>query len=107
MANKFIIIVDESFTAKQRDQITKHFKGKFAYWHWIGNTWLLTTKKDIHTANSIRDEIKSIIPQGIILVLDLNKDTWSAFGQKKKFEWMHNNWSKKTESVPKLENTNS
>lgn len=100
MANKFIILVDESFTARERDLITKHFKGKLGYWHWIGNVWLLATKQDSYTASSIRDEVKSIVPKGMILVLDLNEDTWAGFGQKKKFEWMHKNWSKTQESLP-------
>ncbi len=95
MTRKFIVLVDEEFTKEQRDKITNYFKGKYAYWHWIGNAWLLTTSRDTDTVTSIRDELMEIVKRGVIVVLNVSESSgWSAFGNKKKFEWLHNNWSK-------------
>ncbi|OOF38986.1 hypothetical protein BKK50_11185 [Rodentibacter rarus] len=104
MVKKFIILVDEDFNKEQRNAITNFFKGKYAYWHWIGNVWLITTKNETDTVNTIRDELIKLTNRGAILVINASESSgWAAFGQKKKFTWMHNSWSKKPESFPESE----
>ena len=44
---KFVLFVDDNFSVAERDKITNYFKGKYAYWHWISNVWLLSTSKDV------------------------------------------------------------
>ncbi|EQA13940.1 hypothetical protein Q7267_10665 [Glaesserella parasuis] len=106
MSKKFILFVDEEFTKEERNAITAHFKNRYAYWHWVGNVWLLTTSREDDTTNSIRNEMMSIVNRGSIVVLDVSQSSgWSAFGQKKKFKWLHNNWNKKPESFPELEDS--
>ena len=101
---KFVLFIDDNFSVEERDKITNHFKGKYAYWHWISNVWLLSTSKDGVTTESIRDEVKDLVNRGTILVINASDSQgWSGFGQKKKFEWMHSTWSKKPESFPENE----
>lgn len=43
--------------------------------------------------------------RGTIVVINASDSVgWAAFGQKKKFEWMHSNWSKTPESFPETDN---
>ncbi|RDE92892.1 hypothetical protein DPW01_01085 [Aggregatibacter aphrophilus] len=92
MSKRFIVLIDEDFTKEQRNRLTQYFKGKFGYWHWIGNAWLLSTSRDSDTSTSIRDELRNILNKGLILVLDMSNNNWAAFGDKKKTEWFHKNW---------------
>ncbi|MGY4700379.1 hypothetical protein ACVND7_12210 [Avibacterium paragallinarum] len=105
MSKKFIVIVDDNFSVTERDKITKYFKNKYGYWHWISNVWLLSTSKENTTTDTIRDEVKKLVNKGTIVVINASgSNGWSAFGQKKKFEWMHSNWTKKPESFPETGN---
>ena len=98
---KFVLFIDDNFSVAERDKITNYVKGKYAYWHWISNVWLLSTSKDDVTTESIRDEVKDLVNRGTILVINASDSQgWSGFGQKKKFEWMHSTWSKMPESFP-------
>ena len=96
---KFVLFIDDNFSVAERDKITNYVKGKYAYWHWISNVWLLSTSKDDVTTESIRDEVKDLVNRGTILVINASDSQgWSGFGQKKKFEWMHSAWVKNPES---------
>ena len=58
---KFVLFIDDNFSVEERDKITNYVKGKYAYWHWISNVWLLSTSKDGVTTESIRDEVKDLV----------------------------------------------
>ncbi|MFU2131626.1 hypothetical protein ACLRAC_04185 [Gallibacterium anatis] len=52
-----------------------------------------------------KQRVKNLVNRGTIVVINASDSVgWAAFGQKKKFEWMHSNWSKTPESFPETDN---
>lgn len=90
---RFIVAVDNA-TEGQRNKITSFVKGKYGYWHWYSDFWLLTSSDDSRTATSLREDLKEAVPGLFMFILEIEGDahTWAAFGDKKHFKWLHETW---------------
>jgi len=93
MGKRFVAMMAEEVTKEQRDAITAFVKAKgFGFWHWVGNAWLLSTDAKEWTAEKLRDELRTLASGPLLLVLEVKGGTWSAFGTKGRFDWLHKNW---------------
>ena len=94
-------MIDNSTTEQEEEFITYIKDNGFGWWHYINNSWLLSTNKDF-TAKELRDAVKGIFINENNLVIELKgetDDTWSGFGPKSEkrnmFTWLKSNWNKK------------
>lgn len=103
MRRRFVIGVDaldDEQEAKFRAFLDEK---KGAWWHWIENLWLLTTKDPTITAAEIRDNISKLSPTARVLVFEFPEDiTWAATGSKnskgkKMTDWIKSPWGERDE----------
>jgi len=96
----------EKPTKEQNDAFFKYIEDSkdFGWWHWFGNTWLLTTFNQNHTVETVQKTVLGYFTPGNHLVLELRPDgtdTWGGFGpagekegEKNMFTWIKTNWKK-------------
>ncbi|TGS13735.1 hypothetical protein EN852_014885 [Mesorhizobium sp. M2E.F.Ca.ET.209.01.1.1] len=88
----------DSLDADQEKQFRDYIGPKGAWWHWIENLWLLTTKKDNVSAKEIRDKVRAINPTARVVVFEFPEDiTWAASSStnasgKKLADWLNTPW---------------
>lgn len=108
MRRRLIVTIGYAST-EQRNRIHLFIKesvGK-GWWHWLPDTWLITTEDDDLTAKGIRDGVKRLAPRARCLVLELREDgteTWSGYNGKfypsgssrSMFDWIKSSWKSRT-----------
>jgi len=103
--NKRFVILTGPVTNEQNNAFYEFIKGseKFAWWHWMPGSWLLTTGHIGETAATIRDYFKNKSPEVNALVIDVTGSdplAWAGFGPKGEkdednmFKWLMDVWSK-------------
>ncbi len=100
MNKRYIICVD-NLDKEQSTNVTNYFKqSKYGWWHWISNTWFVTDNQGVSSAAELRDEIKKLLKDKKIIVIELSEDgdRWAGVTdndpEKKMFKWLHNSWKK-------------
>lgn len=96
MKRRFVLYVDGA-TRQQANAVTQFLKEAehVAYWHWLSDLWLVTDPRHKWTAKEWKAELHRLAPGSHKLVIQIDGDhTWSAFGNKKMFEWLRETWSK-------------
>jgi len=103
MKNRFIIGLKSS-TAEQNQKMIKFIEDNhMAWWHWLGDFWLLVDSEGKLSASTISNKIEEIYPgvHHLVVLLGEDNDNWYGFGpaggeegQKNMFKWLHNYWSK-------------
>lgn len=95
MKKKFIVAASP-LTQIESKEISKLFKGKYGWWHWIDDFWLVTDSTGQLNASSIRDQIIGIAPSARVMVLDVQGYIWAGHGpnsrEENMFTWMWDNW---------------
>jgi hypothetical protein len=97
MRRRFVIGID-SLNTGQEKQFREYIRHMGAWWHWISNMWLMTTKDENVSAEQIRDEILRINPTARVVVFEFPEDiTWAASGNKnpkgqKIYSWITSPW---------------
>jgi hypothetical protein len=92
---KHFVVIAQDPTVLQQNAIMSHvIEGKYAYWHWISNTWLL---KDPNfypqdSAGTLRDKIKAAAPGLIFIAFEVQPTDWGAFSDPKWAEWLEEHW---------------
>jgi hypothetical protein len=101
MRKRFVVCLNSSTPEQNKafkDYISETGMG---WWHWLGDTWLLTDSSGVRTAEGIRAKLKELYPGVHQLVLELRgkDDTWAGFGpngangsSKDMFKWLRENW---------------
>ena|SRR5258707_919884 len=94
---RFIIGIDGLNAAEEKE--FRAFIGEYgAWWHWIGNMWLLTTKDEDISIAQIRDRIREINPTARVVVFETTQSLdWTASRTvnakgKVMSEWLRSNW---------------
>lgn len=97
MRKRFIICFD-GLTPAQSKLVTSDLKDKqLAWWHWIDDVWLVVDKKGEFSASEIRDSLKVIARQRMIVIeLGTSRDTWAGVrtndSEGKMFDWLKRVW---------------
>lgn len=99
MKRRYIVCFDD-LTVEQSKLITEDLKSKgLGWWHWINNVWFVVDSSGTFSAREIRDSLKKIANQRMIVV-EMNEkgDTWAGVRAKdpeqKMFNWIKNIWKK-------------
>lgn len=94
MSKKFIVIVDEDFDAKIKNEITAYFQQKEAnIWHWISNVWLVVDKQNKLERKEIRKALTNISRTGTILVFETSDpNLCSGLASPTQSKWIMENW---------------
>ena len=100
MKRRFVVLLD-SATPEQDEKFKEWVKKQgFAYWHWLSQSWLLTSPDRDVMAVDIRTNARKIYNGCHLLVLELKEtghDTWAGFGPSSEktnmFRWIRKNWS--------------
>jgi hypothetical protein len=103
MKKRFIVVAD--LTTVEQDTLFKQWvEGKFNWWNWLHETWLLVDNRGLYTAKEIRDKAMECFPTVNCLVFEFGSDgseTWAGFGpssetdpKRNMFAWIKNNWNK-------------
>lgn len=102
MKRRFVIGIDGE-TSQDVSSILNYIDElDCAWWHWIDNFWLLTTRDNDLKVSAIRDKIKKICGKKNVVVLEVNNITWATFGpqsddsssKSKSFsKWIRDTWS--------------
>ena len=97
---RFVVLLGANASDSQHAAFKQFAESHFAYWHWLPNTWLLTTGDDnSEFSAAIRDKVEECYPSVRCLVLEFNKDgdTWAGFGpsgdKNNMFTWITKNWN--------------
>ncbi len=97
MRRRFVIAVD-ALNTEQEERFREYINAKGAWWHWIDNFWLMTTKSQTVSAEQIRDKIQEIKPTVRVVVFEFPEDiTWAASASKnalgkKLADWIRSPW---------------
>ncbi|WP_439242385.1 hypothetical protein [Lonepinella sp. BR2474] len=91
---KYIIIVNEDLSAKEKDRITHYFQQHQAnIWHWISNVWLIIDEQKTLERNQIRQDLMNLISAGPVLVFETNEpNLCSGFAPQTQAQWIMKNW---------------
>jgi hypothetical protein len=95
------VIAVDALDAEQEKKFREYIGTKGAWWHWIGNLWLMTTKSEAISAEQIRNKIQEIKPTARVVVLEFPEDiTWAASGSKnaqgkKLADWLKSPWGER------------
>lgn len=63
------------------------------WWHWFQSTWLIVDRYDRGDAAWWRDTLRQAAPATHLIVIDADGGNWAAFGIRKRFDWLHAEWS--------------
>lgn len=94
------LVCFDDLTAEQSKAITLNLKEKgLGWWHWIDDVWFVVDSSGKFSAKEIRDALKSIANQKMIVVeLNENGDTWAGVRaddpDQKMFNWIKEIWKK-------------
>jgi hypothetical protein len=97
MRRRFVIGID-ALDEEQEKKFREYIASKGAWWHWISNMWLMTTKNEDISAAQIRDQIKGLSPKARVVVFEFPEDiTWATSGNKnaqgkKLADWLKTPW---------------
>ncbi|WP_152548638.1 hypothetical protein [Kozakia baliensis] len=101
MTTKRFVLAADGLSADSEKKLIEFFKReKFAWWHRIGNVWLLATRSEDQEASHIRDFVKQFSSGlGACLVMEIQKPiSWSGYrrtGEDDTFDWLRTStWSK-------------
>lgn len=98
---KLFVVVTNPTTLEQDKAFQEWLSGKFNWWHWLNETWLLVDSYGIYDASEIRDKARECFPSINNLVLEFSKNNtnWAGFGpkndtdaSKNMFAWIRKNW---------------
>ena len=94
--NKYFILT-EKLTSVQKNALTNALRGKFGFWHWLDDSWLVATKED-KTAGDIYGELIESVPSiahSRVVVFKVEGDI-SHRGRLKKraWEWIRSSFSR-------------
>lgn len=96
MKKKFAVAASPITEAESRE-ISTLFKGRYSWWHWIDDFWLVTDSTGKLKASSIRDQINDIAPDARVMVVEVRGYAWAGHGpgggKKNMFTWMRENWN--------------
>ena len=98
MRRRFVIGID-GLNAAEEKEFREYISEQGAWWHWINNLWLLTTKDEDITTAKIRNRILKIDPDARVIVFEFAEDIdWAASGStnskgKKLSGWIKETWS--------------
>lgn len=99
MRRRFVVLLDSA--TPEQDKEFKEWVNEqhFGWWHWLSQSWLITSTSTDMRAATLRDKATEIYDSTHLFVLELRgtvDDTWSGFGPKSSsrdmFEWIKNNW---------------
>lgn len=97
MKRRFIVSVS-GLSDAEVETLRSFLKSKAAWWNWIPNFWLLTTKNEEVSCAEIRDKIMQIADDPTCLVMEVPKDEgWATYGPsnkngKKMSDWIKETW---------------
>ena len=100
MTRKFVVGIDEE-TPEDVSSFLNYIKQqRFGWWHWIDNTWLLTTYNEQVTVVEIRDRLREITGKKTVVVIEVKSVAWATYGpmgegdSKNISRWIRDYWSK-------------
>ena len=97
MKRRFIIGVS-GLNKEDQDKFVEFLRQNgMGWWHWIGDFWLLTARKEEISASMIRDFLNEQNSPRRCIVFEVDEDkTWAGFGPNKApqdmFDWIKNSW---------------
>lgn len=99
MKKKYAVATNPMSVA-QNESLIDYIKQKdLAWWHWIGNFWLLIDYNEKVDCISLRDDLSKLFPGLHFIILDVTtagSGWWGGFGpnagDKNMFEWLENTW---------------
>lgn len=96
MIRRFVVGANP-MTAKEKAAIRKWLGGTCAWWNWINGLWLIRSREDSHTTETICDKFHELAPDAHIIVIQIPLgDTWSGYGPSDEehdmFKWIDKTW---------------
>lgn len=86
----YLATISELASAEQCNSITNFIKEKgWAYWHHIGNSWLIAGTDESWDAAALRDKILEYAPNAIALVIRFEAKDWAAMSPVSSHAWLH------------------
>jgi uncharacterized protein YbaA (DUF1428 family) len=101
MKRRFVIGIDP-LNADQEEQFRNYIAKHGAWWHWIGNMWLLTTGEDDISAEKISNFALEVNAKARVVVFEFPEDIdWATSSSanasgKKISEWLVKTWGSET-----------
>jgi hypothetical protein len=90
----FVVVAQDPTALQQSALMTNVIEGKYAYWHWISNVWLLTDTNHYsqESAAGLRDRIKEAAPGLNFTAFEVQPHDWAGFSDPKWGEWLNQFW---------------
>lgn len=90
----YLATISELASAEQCNSKTNFIKEKgWAYWHHIGNSWLIGGADESRDAAALRDKIVVCAPNVIALVIRFETENWAAMSPASSHEWLRKHLS--------------
>ncbi len=99
MKKRFVVSISSSTPVEERAFID-WLTGKYGWWHWVSNFWLISDSLGSLTAESVRDKLRECFPGALNFVIELREDgeTWAgavASGEVENAKkWLNEWWNK-------------
>lgn len=99
MTRRFVILASPLGDA-EKQKLREYITQFGAWWHWIDNAWLVTSKDKKIRAENIRDRILDLNPKARIAVFEFPEDIdWATSSSKtadgKTIQgWLESTWAK-------------
>jgi|SRR5579863_882015 len=96
---KLFVVTTNPTTVDQDKSFQEWIAPRFAWWHWMNQTWLLVDPSGQYDASEIRDKCQTCFPQVYTMVIEITSVgvTWSGFGPNNEtnnmFDWIQRNWN--------------
>ena len=96
MSRRFVVGANP-MTAEEKAAIREWLRGTCAWWNWINGLWLIRSKEDSQTTETIRDKFHELAPDAHIIVIQIpHGDTWAGYGpldkKRNMFKWLEKSW---------------
>ena len=94
---KFIIIADTHAPLAARNALTIRLKelGRWGWWHWFENIWLVVDPAERTTAQELRDVAGAALGFANVLVIRVEHADWAGLAPPAMFQWIRDTWDTK------------
>jgi hypothetical protein len=97
--NKRFAVAISSSTHEQELAFYQWVNGRFSWWHWVANFWLIADTSGELTAYSVRDKVNECFPGAQTFVIELRDGGGETFAgsvessqAEKAQEWLNQWW---------------
>ena len=103
MKRRFVVSIKDETPTEVLAIIEYAKRRGMGWWHWITNSWLMTSYDASLTVSEIRDEMVKICNKKWVMVIEVNSVDWANFGpqgdddpERNISKWVDEHWTQRS-----------